>query len=150
MITLQVNGTEMIFTKEELERIVGEYYKENEAFWNENPENRWIFVNPKAINKNLFTEERIDKIQEAIRVKILKSFKECREKDGFYAKTNRIFFDKKFCGKLYGIDSKYEYIFSYIEQHYLYLAQRISQGESWEEVSKDVNNMTVIRSNLRE
>ena len=133
MITLQVNGKERTFSEEELTAILENYYNGNA----DKPiEGKWFQVNPKAINRALFKNKRIDEEQERVRKLILEAFSEV-DKNSKYSepfetmipvRPKSFNFEKevKEFAKQIG-DSQTNWIEQALEW-----AQRISNGETWE------------------
>lgn len=146
-VSLIVNGREMIFSDEELVDILEKYYADleiknsNKKVIAKPTEGEWFEVNPKTINQKLFQSKRDDIIQEDTRQQILKAFDEVKRNPEqnkpfetfmptktWEAKNLRGFRD---LAKCFGdrMATRVEY--------YLELAQRISNGESWEAICNE-------------
>ena len=141
-VTLQVKGREMTFSEEELTAIVEKHF-DTEATKQGNEvqpptEGEWFEVNIQTINKELFKDERADRDQEETRQRILEAFEEVKkdpEKYGYF----RTMMPKK-DGTSKTVIQLEEYAIRFgdnmadwVEQA-MEWAQRIANGESWEEV----------------
>lgn len=142
MIKLQVNGREMNFTQAELIKILEEYYKKKEQKKPEivqtPTEGKWFRVNPETINRKLFEEKRDDYKQEIVRQYILDTFKKMDENPK-YCKPFKIMFPEKTwfvktAGQLQELASTLGSHNADIFEQALEWAQRISNGETWEEL----------------
>ena len=133
MITLQVNGEDRSYSQRELTTILEEYYSGKA----EKPtEGKWYQVNPRTITIGLFENERSDKRQELIRKIILEAFVEAHKNSKYYEpfetmvpnRTEEHFFEKelKILAQKIG-DSQTDWVEQALEW-----AQRISNGETWE------------------
>jgi len=147
MITLQVNGQKRTYSEEELTAILEAYYS-NKV---EKPtEGKWFQVNPKDINRALFENERLDKVQEWTRKIILEAFIEV-DNNPKYRKPFGTYFPKKtwvsvrdaeeLCKIAKGIGDDTT---DWVEQA-LEWAQRINNGESWQAVCNKVDNANCYR-----
>lgn len=133
MITLQINGEQRTYSEEELTSILEEYYSVKA----ERPaEGIWYQINPRAINRGIFENKRIDENQERVRRLILEAFAEV-DKNSKYSepfeimipiRTKDFHFEqeiKNFANQIG--DSQTNWIEQALEW-----AQRISNGETWE------------------
>lgn len=105
-------------------------------------ENKCFKVNPRKINQNLFCQKREDSRQEATRKIILKAFEELKNKSEKYGKPFKIMIPEK-TWKVSTIEelekmacSIGNHMADWVEQA-LEWAQRIANGESWEEVCNE-------------
>ena len=154
-VSLIVNGREMKFSEEELVDILEKYFANSEI---ENSDQKviakpiegvWFEVNPNSINQKLFQEERDDIFQEDTRKEILKAFdilklnpeqnkpfETLMPTKSWESKTLRGFRD---LAKCFGerMATKVEY--------FLELAQRISNGESWEAICNEPDTANWLR-----
>lgn len=138
-IILTINGKEKVFFKDELEDILEEYFQ-NEISTQPPIENRWFWVNPQAINREIFKKEREDKQQEKTRMLILEAFDFV---DQFPEKYGRAFKTLIPLKKWHGDRTVGElneqahrlgnHNADWVEQA-LEWAQRICNGETWEEI----------------
>lgn len=144
-ITLQVNGRAMTFSEKELTSILEEHFESH----NFKPktseiakiptEGKWFRVNPLTIDQTLFLMKRTDWWQERVRELILEAFEEVR-KNPKYANPFFTMVPQKdwpeatTVGRLKNLVSQYGYhIADWVEQA-LEWAQRIHNGEKWEEL----------------
>jgi len=120
---------------------------QNETEISEKPtEGKWFKVNPLAIDKTLFKEERVSSRQESIRLLILDAFEELK-KNLKYAKPFKTMmpqktWDRKTVKELKELASNLgNHNADWVEQAFEW-AQRIANGESWEDVcdKKDTAN----------
>ena len=144
-VTLQVNGREMTFSEEELSSILEEHFTKNgeqpkkkkTQFSYVPTEGKCFEVKPKTINRQLFVEQRENLHQERIRKIIMEAFKEV-DYNSTYAKSfttvipektwyspKKVFELKQIANTLGGRMA------NWVEQA-LEWAQRISDGETWE------------------
>lgn len=135
-VTLKVNGREIIFSEQELVSILEEYFRNKKI-----PvptEGVWYKVTPSSIDQNLFKQERKDSSQEKTRKLILEAFEEIKNEPskarnfiiGMPGKT----FSTKTVDKLRKSAKQIgDRNANWIEQA-LQWAQRINNGESWEDV----------------
>lgn len=159
-ISLQINGRKMTFSEEELTAILEKHFSEEMAETAKTKsgtkpaktkatkfevakvptEGKCFGVNPMGIDRSLFQGERSDSEQEKTRQYILEAFAEVDKHPDEYAKPFKTLRPKKtWKGVNTGIELK-----QYAENlggHYgnktrkaLQWAQRISNGEKWEEV----------------
>ena len=150
-ITLQINGRSMSFQKNELEAIVEKHLanKTNEVMdIIRHTEGEWFKVKTTAINFGIFDEERCDVKQETTRQIILQAFEEMQKNPKLYART--FYTIVPICNtskkrKIYELEEyahRYgDHIADWVEQA-LEWAQRISNGETWEDICNrpDVSN----------
>lgn len=143
-VTLSIHGREKTFSEQELIAILETYYF-NVA---EVPtEGKWFEVNPRAIDSSLFLRKREDKMQEETRELILKALDKVKVNPEKYGKKFRTFIPKKTweiqtlaqnirLARELGDDIADEIVQA------LEWAQRICNGESWEDVcnNKDTAN----------
>ena len=146
-VTLQVNGREMSFSEQELTAIVEEYLskritiKEPTFKVAQKPSEReWFEVKPLTIDQKLFEKKRDDSKQEKTRKLILEAFDEMKknpEKYGRNFKTiipNKTWSNSRTMPPLYTIVSRFgDHMADWVEQG-LEWAQRIANGESWEDI----------------
>ncbi|MDE5830481.1 MAG: hypothetical protein K2H53_02070 [Clostridia bacterium] len=147
---LQINGREQSFSEEELiarleeleelknketettKQIIGEVDK--------NPtEGEWFEVNPNFIEQSLFSKSREDSNQETTRKLILEAFEEVKNNPSKYSKGFKTMmlektWELKTVGELKKIVKEKGYhIADWVEQA-LEWAQRLQNGESWEDI----------------
>jgi len=145
-ITLPVNGREMTFSEEELIAILEEHFSQAKTEQQEpsrtihEPKKGVLFeVNPNGINLSLFQEEREDSNQEKMRQIILEALDEMNNNPGRYGKTFWTLRPKKTwvlktVGELVKLaKAKGDHNADWVEWA-LELAQRITNGESWEAI----------------
>ena len=146
-ITLQVDGREI--SLEEIEAIVRQHFFKNATTAHENTEavqgpteGKWFEVNPQAINQELFQEKRDDKRQERTRQRILEAFTEMKNFPEKYGKSFKTMMPEKTLRsktveKLKKLASRLgDHNADWVEQA-LEWAQRIHNGESWEDVCSE-------------
>lgn len=145
-VTLNVHGRERKLSKQELIAILEEYVPK-EAIKSETTENavqvptatKWFEVNPLEIDQNLFETERKDIWEERTRKRILEAFDEVKKKPEKYGKKFKTMMPKKTwvsksVANLMQLACKIgDHNADWVEQS-LEWAQRISNGESWEDV----------------
>ena len=136
-ITLQINGREMNFSKKELEAIVEKHVCT--TMMAQSPtEEKWFEVDPNIISQNLFKQKRVDKKQEAVRQMIIAAIAEM-QLNPKYQKTFKTLMPRKTWSSKtvmqLAIEAKErgDEMATWIHQA-LEWAQRITNGESWEEV----------------
>ena len=124
--------------------------KERKIIFSEKPEvDKWFKVNPIEINQKLFESKREDFNQERTRQLILEAFEELK-KDSKYCRPFRTMIPKKDwdfkCSKeveemasLYG-----DHNANWVEQA-LEWAQRIANGEKWESICNEGENILYTR-----
>lgn len=145
-ITLTIRGKKMTFLEDELTDIVEEYFSsipiDNAETLNVTKvptENRWFEVKPKAINRSLFEKKRKDMVQEKTRQLILKAFIQMDSEPEKYANDFKTMFPKKIWKYKTVADLKKlatilgDHNADWVEQA-LEWAQRINNGETWEEL----------------
>ncbi len=148
-ITLVVDGEEKTFSEEELASIVKEHLAQNKVAISsegkpiERPmhptEGVPFEVNPSEIDRNLFQEKREDSRQEWTRQLILEAFTKMDEDPTRYGKPFKTLMpEKTYEGKpvseLIKLANKLgDHIADWVEQA-LEWAQRISNGETWEDI----------------
>ena len=145
-VTLQVNGREMTFSEEELTSILEEHFKKKESESKQKGpiEGEWFKVNPLSIDQNFFKEKREDSRQELTRKIILEAFKEMK-RHSKYAKPFKTLMPQKtwrikkvrelkVLAKSLGVHNA-----DWVEQA-LEWAQRIMNGESWEDICNKEDN----------
>ena len=146
-INLIINGREKTFDEKELVDILKKHYDEDvirikmpkEAIGVEIHE-----VIPEDINRKLFEEKRIDEVEESARNFILYALENLDRKPSKYGKPFKtIIYMSKFenmtLGDVCDFTKKYgDYLANTIDQG-LEWAYRITMGETWESVCKDVN-----------
>lgn len=146
-ITLSVNGRKMTFFEEELIDILEEHFKFKEANVNQMAaskstqiptEGKWFQVNPLKIDQNLFREKKSDSMQEMTRMIILEAFEEMKNNPKYSKNFKTIIPKKTWSGEtvsqLKMFASKLgDHNADWVEQS-LEWAQRISNGESWEDI----------------
>ena len=145
-ITLPVNGREMTFSEEELIAILEEHFSQAKTEQQEpsrtihEPKKGVLFeVNPNGINLSLFQEEREDSNQEKMRQIILEALDEMNNNPGRYGKTFWTLRPKKTwvlktVGELVKLaKAKGDHNADWVEWA-LELAQRLTNGEAWEDV----------------
>lgn len=161
-ITLQVNGREMTFSEEELVAILEEHYGDKTSktkirtartaqgeiieIAKTPTEGKCFEVKPSSIDRKLFQEKRADEHEERLRGLILKAFAEVDKHPEKYAKDFKTMipikdWSKRTMNGLIRIAKELgDHIADWVEKA-LEFAQRISNGETWEAVSrkKDAN-----------
>ena len=146
---LTVNGRDVSFSSEELAFITERYF-EIEQFYNglfyqvtDRPlEGRWFIVRPRQIGRWMFEEEREDPIQEETRQMILQAIGEVERIPEKYAQSFKTMYPfrswKQYRPKkISDLDSMAKVLGSHMAdetEQALEWAQRIWNGESWEEV----------------
>ena len=154
-ITLQLsNGREMSFSEQELIAIVEKHLSSEDTkkatiaeVVKKPTEGEWFEVKPQAIDQKLFEKEREDKRQERTRQLILEAFVEMKNKPEKYGKNFKTMMPKKTWSsktvtQLKEMASKMgDHNANWVEQA-LEWAQRIANGESWEDIcnAKDTAN----------
>ena len=145
-ITLSVNGKEMTFSEKELISILKEHFKSEESKVNEHAlevaqrptEGKLFKVDPLSIDQELFKKKRRDSRQEATRQYILEAFEEVK-KNSKYAKPFKTLmpektWNSKTVSELKELASSLgDHNADWVEQA-LEWAQRIANGEAWEEI----------------
>ena len=152
-MTLLVNGREKTFTERELRFILENYFPSEitkqisrERIAKVPTEDKWFEVNPLEINQELFQEKRKDKTQENTRQNILKAFDELNRNPQKYGKKFMTMLPKKSWEsdknilELKDLAWKMGDHMSDIIEKFLEWAQRISNGESWEEVCNKIDS----------
>lgn len=153
-VILLVHGREKEISEKELISILEKYFPEEVSEQvttekiNQAPkENEWFDVNPLDINRELFQEKRKDEKQEKTRQLILEAFEKMEKNPQMYARkfktmipektwqSKTILDLQKLCSKIG------DRMADWVEQA-LEWAQRISNGETWEDVcnTKDTAN----------
>ena len=153
-VTLQVNGQEMTFSEKELIAIVEKHLssettqKTTMAKVAQKPtEDAWFEVKPQAIDQKLFKNKRKDNRQEVTRKLILEAFTEMKDNPEKYGKNFKTMMPKKTWTSKTVAQSKEmasemgDHNANWVEQA-LEWAQRIANGESWEDLcnAKDTAN----------
>ena len=160
IIFLSVYGREQLFSEEELISILEKYDQIKEKYYQirwtdskqktsqtvETPtEGKWFEVNPLAIDQNLFKEKRSDSMQEKTRQLILKAFVELKK----HPERNKAFrtlipektWNYSTVKNLKKMASQFgDHIADWVEQA-LEWAQRIANGESWEDICNKEDNV---------
>ena len=151
-VTLQVNGREMTFSKEELTSIVEEHLRNKKSKTNQEitasctlsvPKiGKWFEVKPLTINRQLFVATRENSNEEKNRKLILEAFEELDYHPKYYAKTfwTMIPEGNTYQGKFVyqikdSVRNKGGHMANWVEQA-LEWAQRISNGETWRNLHK--------------
>lgn len=148
--TLQVDGREMTFSEEELITIVKKHIS-NENFKKGPTEGEWFEVNPLTIDPKLFQEEREDESQERTRQIILKAFVILKRSPTVYGRRFYTMIPKK--------ESEYETVAdlktdakkmgsqmaNWVHQA-LEWAQRIQNGNTWEEICNNADKSNWYRA----
>lgn len=145
-VTLHVNGREANFSEQGLIAIAEKYlsskiYREDDTVKapKKPTEGVWFEVKPQAIDQRLFKEERRDEYQEETRRKILRAFAKMKENPESYGKNFKTLMPKKTwesktVSQLREMASELgDHNADWVEQA-LEWAQRIANGESWEEI----------------
>lgn len=148
-VTLQVNGREMTFSEQELAAIVKKHLSSEtdlqipEIKVAQTPtEDAWFEVRPQEIDQKLFEKERENEQQEKTRRIILEAFAEVKRNPKKYARNFRTMMPKKdwTCETVRNIKQRAckmgDHIADWVEQA-LEWAQRIANGESWENICND-------------
>jgi len=156
-VTLQVNGREMTFSKVDNISIVEENVT-NKAVESEQKtdeitpkltkvheppnEDVWFEVNPQTINLELFNEERSDYSQEKMRQLILQALEQVQKNPQRYNRKFKTMFpvkhwDYKSAKELEEIAKKLGNHLTNQFELALEWAQKITNGQSWDEVNKD-------------
>lgn len=146
-ITLRLSdGQKQTFSEQELIEIVETHLQNKKCIVNQYAtevaevptEGKWFIVNPLAIDQNLFKEEREDSRQETTRQYILEAFEEMK-KDSKYAKPFKTLMPEKTWKSKTVKQLKWlavelgDHMADWVEQ-FLEWAQRIANGESWEDI----------------
>ncbi|MGN1384453.1 MAG: hypothetical protein ACI4XD_04095 [Clostridia bacterium] len=138
-VTLQVNGREMTFSKEELIAIVEHLSTQQTTTTKvaQKPtEDAWFEVKPQTIDQKLFEKKRNDYRQEAMRKMILEAFAEMKENPEKYGKNFKTMMPRRTWPSktVTQLKEMAEHIgdhnADWVEQA-LEWAQRIANGESW-------------------
>ena len=154
-VTLQLNdGREITFEEVKNISILEEHFKSKKFEVKSNAtevaqvptEGKWFRVDPLAIDQNLFKEKREDSRQEATRQYILQAFEEMK-KNSKYARPFKTMipektWERKTVKELKELaKSLGDHNADWVEQA-LEWAQRIANGESWEDIcnKKDTAN----------
>lgn len=145
-ITLQVNGREMTFSEEELIAIVEKHLSSETtqhattAKVAQKPTvGAWFEVKPQAIDQKLFEKKREENKHEAARQLILEAFAEMKDNPEKYGKNFRTMkpkqtWNRRTVAQLKEMASNLgDHNANWVEQA-LEWAQRIANGESWEEI----------------
>lgn len=144
-ITLKVNGREMTFSEKELAIILEEHFSsktqhnETSEVTKKPTEGIPFEVKPKAIDRTLFEQKRKDDRQEITRQYIVEAFKEMEKNPEKYARKFKTLmpvknWESKTITEMEELSSKMGgHIADWVEQA-LEWAQRISNGETWEDV----------------
>lgn len=147
-VTLQLpNGREMTFSEQELIAIVEEHFSKKITIQEhtfkvaEKPtEREWFEIKPLTIDQELFKKKRDNSKQEETRKLILEAFDEMKKNPEKYGKNFKTIIPNKTWTKsrtmppLYKIVSRFgDHMADWVEQG-LEWAQRIANGESWEDI----------------
>lgn len=156
-VTLHVNGREMNFSEQGLIAIAEEYISRKIARETETikvpkkpTEGVWFEVKPQTIDQRLFEEERMDEYQEETRRKILNAFAKMKENPEIYGKNFKTLmpkktWERKTVRQLRKMASKLgDHNADWVEQA-LEWAQRIANGEPWEEICNAQDTANWIR-----
>lgn len=156
-ITLQVSGREMTFSEEELVAILEKHFdtvekqqeeketrKQEKTKVEEKPrEGKWFEVKPTEIDQRLFSETKKEKSQEKTRKLIVEAFAEMKNEPKYARPFETLIPDKTWDVK--GVDELNmiacnlgDHMADWVEQA-LEWAQRIANGESWQEVCNDAD-----------
>lgn len=151
-ITLQINGREMTFSESELIGILENHFtnqkethEQKEYKTMQKPtEGKCFEVNPKAINQNLFSEKRKDSMQEQTRQIILEAFTKLNEEPEKYGRPFKTMIPEKTWSSKTVKELKEiannlgDHMADWVEQA-LEWAQRIANGETWEDVCNEAD-----------
>jgi len=145
-ITLSVNGREMTFSEKELTYILEEHFKCEKSKVKQNvtevtqipTEGKWFRVSLLTIDPNLFREKRSDSMQESTRQLILEAFEEVKKNSKYTKPFKTMILQKTWSSKTVGELEKLarklgDRNADWVEQA-LEWAQRIANGESWEDI----------------
>lgn len=145
-VTLQVNGREMTFSEQELIAIVEKHLASKPTkqvttvkVAQTPTEDEWFEVNPRAIDQKLFQEKREDSQQEETRQLILEAFAEVKSNPERYGRAFKTMMPKKTWSSKTVVELKKlacklgDHNADWVEQA-LEWAQRIANGESWEDI----------------
>lgn len=149
MITLQVDGREMTFPEKELVAIVKEHFANKVATQEKvievakkPEEGKWFEVNPGEIDYELFCKRRNDMRQEQTRQHILDAFDLVESHPEKYGRPFKTMMPKKTWS--YKTVSELQELAKSLGNHNadwveqaLEWAQRIQNGETWEEVCNE-------------
>lgn len=138
-ITLMVYGKEMTFTTKKLTSIVESHFSRSES------EGKWFQVNPEDIDEKLFEEPRENSAQEETRrmiVKALAKVKEFPEKYGnpFETMVPTKTWEAKSINQLKEVACCLGDHMGDCTEQALEWAQRISNGEKWENICNKPDN----------
>lgn len=138
MITLVVRGNPMKFSEDELARMVEENLKLYPV------EGKWFKVVPKKIKWSLFVNARNDEAQEKVRKLILNTHSVMLEYDLYTDPFETLIPEKTWeafkISEFTEFASKMGDSIADIDDQALVWAQRITNGETWEEVCNDIDN----------
>ena len=150
-VTLNVNGQEKTFSEQELVEILETFFQNETGTNRENAtemlvktptEGEWFEVNIQTINQELFKDKRADRDQEKTRQLILEAFEEVKKDPEKYGRKFRTMMPKKTWNVLTVDGLKLlartfdGNMADWVEQS-LEWAQRIDNGESWENVCNE-------------
>ena len=145
-ITLSVDGKEMTFSEKELISILKEHFKSEESKVKEQSmeieqrptEGKLFKVDPLSINQELFKKKRSDSRKEATRQYILEAFEEVKKNSKYAKPFKTLMPEKTWYSKTVSelkelAGSLGDHNADWVEQA-LEWAQRIANGESWEDI----------------
>lgn len=146
-IILQIGGREITFSEEQLTAIVESYFTKEDMkqevktqqATNTPKEGQWFEVNPQSIDQTRFQSKREDEKQEKTRLLILEAFSQLNNNPEKYSRTFETMMPKKDWSsktvkELKEMAEKLgDHNANWVEQA-LEWAQRICNGESWENV----------------
>lgn len=146
--TFEVDGREVTLSYDELEAIVREKFTTKDAVEDcETPtEGKAFSINPMAIDRGLFSQNRKDKRQERTRQLILEAFTEVDANPEKYAKPFKTMIMKKTWDssktlkELMEMAGKVGDLADWVEQA-MEWAQRIANGETWERICNKVDKI---------
>lgn len=149
-VTLTVHGREMSFTKHELVNILESYFPKL-GMVRRPTENIWYEVDPQNIDREIFQHVRADKKQEEARRRILKAFEEIEKNPEKYGKKFETFIPTKDWEGPKTVASlrtmatiKGDHNANWVEAA-LEWAQRICNGETWENVCNEADTAKYFR-----
>ena len=151
-IALTIGGREMIFSEDELTKILEEHFtsQEEQQTIPKPKEGECFEVNPSSIKKELFDKCLDNPKQEKTRMIILEAFDKLEEQPQKYGKTFKTFMPMKTWDSMspneqIELASKLgDHIADWVEQA-LEWAQRITNGESWESICNEPDSANYFR-----
>lgn len=141
-ITLEKSEEKIVLTDDEIAAFVNNFfnYEATKQQASQTPkEGHWFKVNPKTIDQKLFQNQREDEKQEEMRLIILEAFDMLKSNPKKYGRTFETMIPNKLWDEMSVKNLKIlarnlgDHIANWVEQAFEW-AQRICNGESWEDV----------------